>query len=269
MDVETVLIPAAGLGTRMRAVARGLPKELLPVDGKPAIAWALAEAAHAGAKLAVIIVRPGKEAVRRAVESMKSFPRSMAVEFVDQENLLGECDALSAAAHLAGTGGFGVVYPDNIYLGRGGNKGRPGAVRLLGEFMDAWGPNLVALSRTTEQSAEGTGDSGRVEVEPLARGVYDVRAFLPKGGGAFRQRFAGELRTCGIYLAGPEYFRFIEETRAQGPDWGPGNELTDGKVRRLMLERGVSFRGIALPGRVFDIGNPRGYALCLEALKSS
>jgi bifunctional UDP-N-acetylglucosamine pyrophosphorylase / glucosamine-1-phosphate N-acetyltransferase len=55
-DQFSVLIMAAGLGTRMRSE---LPKVLHPVSGKPMVAWVIDAARQAGADDVVCIVRPG------------------------------------------------------------------------------------------------------------------------------------------------------------------------------------------------------------------
>lgn len=41
MDSVSVIIPAAGLGTRMRPLSNGLSKTLIPLNGKPILSWIL------------------------------------------------------------------------------------------------------------------------------------------------------------------------------------------------------------------------------------
>jgi bifunctional UDP-N-acetylglucosamine pyrophosphorylase/glucosamine-1-phosphate N-acetyltransferase len=55
-DRFSVLIMAAGLGTRMRSE---LPKVLHPVAGKPMVGWVIDAALRAGAEEVVCVVRPG------------------------------------------------------------------------------------------------------------------------------------------------------------------------------------------------------------------
>jgi bifunctional UDP-N-acetylglucosamine pyrophosphorylase/glucosamine-1-phosphate N-acetyltransferase len=55
-DGFTVLIMAAGRGTRMRS---RLPKVLHPVCGKPMVEWVIDAARDAGAERAVVVTRPG------------------------------------------------------------------------------------------------------------------------------------------------------------------------------------------------------------------
>jgi len=71
-----LVIPAAGLGTRMRHVHPGLPKELLPLAGKPAVQYAVEEGMDAGIRRIVLIVSRAKEIVRRYFED-EDFSRQL------------------------------------------------------------------------------------------------------------------------------------------------------------------------------------------------
>src|ERR1700758_965608 len=51
------VIPAAGFGTRMLPATKALPKEMLPVAGKPLIQHAVEEAAVSGIEMVILVVR--------------------------------------------------------------------------------------------------------------------------------------------------------------------------------------------------------------------
>lgn len=51
------IIPASGKGTRLALFTRFMPKELLPVKGKPAIDWAIEEALEAETEPVVVVSR--------------------------------------------------------------------------------------------------------------------------------------------------------------------------------------------------------------------
>src|SRR5699024_3619952 len=61
--VKTVVVPAAGLGTRFLPATKTVPKELLPVVDTPGIELIAAEAAELGATRLVIITAPNKAGV--------------------------------------------------------------------------------------------------------------------------------------------------------------------------------------------------------------
>ena len=63
MKVRKAVIPAAGFGTRFLPVTRTIPKEMLPVLDRPAIHYAVEEAAKAGIEHVTLVISRGKEAI--------------------------------------------------------------------------------------------------------------------------------------------------------------------------------------------------------------
>jgi UTP--glucose-1-phosphate uridylyltransferase len=255
-QITTAVIPAAGLGTRMRPLTGGGSKELLAVAGKPALAHAFAEARLAGCEAAVVILSRAKHGMAKTLPGHA--PEGMRLIFEMQAHPHGECDAIALAAPHVGKAPFAVIYPDNI-------AHPPGALDACARTLERTGLDTVALMRVEDGHIPGLSNSGRVDTDRADNGEYLVTAFHPKGPGTFSPRFPGEMRTCGIYAALPHYFEFIEQARA---GLKPGEELTDGKVRRLMLDKGVEFAGTPLPGTVYGIGTPEGYRICRRDLES-
>ncbi|OFR62941.1 UTP--glucose-1-phosphate uridylyltransferase [Corynebacterium sp. HMSC078H07] len=63
--VRTVVVPAAGMGTRFLPATKTVPKELLPVVDTPGIEMIAEEAAGAGATRLAIVTSPNKDEVMR------------------------------------------------------------------------------------------------------------------------------------------------------------------------------------------------------------
>jgi UTP-glucose-1-phosphate uridylyltransferase len=238
----------------MREVTGGRPKELLPVAGRPAAAHALTEAALAGARTAIVVIRRGKEIL--AEELPRHAPEGLELVFEYQPEQLGECDALAAARRRVGDEPVGVIYPDNI-------PKVSGALAETVETTRRTGLDSVALVRVDPETARGLGNSGRVDTDRSDHGEYLITEFHDKGPGAFVPRFPNDLRACGVYCALPRYFDYIEKARTA---LEPGRELTDGMVRRMMLADGVEFAGTPVQGPVFDVGFPEGYRLCRKLM---
>ncbi len=288
-SVPTLILPAAGLGTRMRAVDPSRPKELLPLAGRPLIQHALIQGMLAGVRTVVVVLRPGKEMIRRYIEEPFTqrtlFPRAWAemdrlgtrlrIEFTVQDEADGECGAILSAREACGDEPFAVLYPDNVFAGR--DRLDRGALEgLVAGFRRAASPDgaspdgalhLLGLMCLGPEQAGTVSDSGRVELGPGPvpdwPELAEIRTFAPKGNGSFAPGQPGEPRACGLYLALPEYFEAIERARPRGR----GEELTDGQVRRFMQEQGARFFGLPLPGPVFDAGNPAGYQACRAFLE--
>lgn len=284
--VPTLVLPAAGLGTRMKNVDPGRPKELLPVAGKPLIQHALALGLAAGVRTAVVVLSPGKEDIRRYIEERgrrrTMFPEAsremgrlaslLRIVFTVQKRLDGECGAMLTAREHCGNAPFVVLYPDNLLPGRDA-LGRSALEALLAGYRRLSArtqapSHLLGLMSLAPGQTGTVSDSGRVELapgpDPDWPDLVRVTGFLPKTPGAFRPASPGELRSCGLYLAQPDWFEAMERARGLAGD----GELTDGMVRRWMAERGTRFHGLPLPGPVFDAGNPEGYRACRAWLEN-
>ena len=109
-----VVIPAAGLGRRLRPVTRGSPKEMLPLGGRPLIWHALREAKTAGFLKAFVVVSPEKQDLIKYLES-DDLPLDVAA--VMQSEPAGVGDAVLRAAELA-EAPFGVLLPDDVTQSR-------------------------------------------------------------------------------------------------------------------------------------------------------
>lgn len=251
MGIRSLVIPAAGLGTRMRVVDPQLPKELLSLGSKPAIQYAVEEGIDAGVERIFVVISAQKEIIKRRLSSL-SYP----ISYLYQQQPRGEIDAIALAESLLGNDDFGIIYPDNLYLPA------PGALKRLAEVYDKYAQDVVALSPVNHSNARGIGNSGRVDLNRVEDNIYRIRRFHRKGPGPFTLRFSEELRACGMMVTGPHFFAVIRRVK---PDIGEG-EFTDGPVRELIL-RERKMLGVKLPGLVYDIGNPRGYALCLKKLR--
>ena len=62
--LKKVIIPIAGLGTRMLPATKAIPKEMLPVAGKPIIQYVVEEAVDAGFKEIIFITHSSKSSWR-------------------------------------------------------------------------------------------------------------------------------------------------------------------------------------------------------------
>ena len=58
--IKQAIIPLAGLGTRLLPLSSVIPKELLPINGKPGIQYILDECIEAGIKEIIFIISKKK-----------------------------------------------------------------------------------------------------------------------------------------------------------------------------------------------------------------
>ena len=58
--IKQAIIPLAGLGTRLLPLTSVIPKELLPINGKPALEYILDECIESGIKEVIFIISKKK-----------------------------------------------------------------------------------------------------------------------------------------------------------------------------------------------------------------
>ena len=135
--ITTVVVPAAGMGTRFLPATKTVPKELLPVVDTPGIELIAEEAAAVGARRLAVITAPDKQEVMRhfeafpeLVETLESRGKDEQVAkvkrvnqiihpvAVEQEKPLGLGHAVGLAEEVLGEDedSFAVMLPDDIVL---------------------------------------------------------------------------------------------------------------------------------------------------------
>ena len=127
-----VIIPVAGLGTRMLPATKAIPKEMLTLVDKPLIQYVVNECVAAGIKEIVLVTHSSKNAIenhfdtsfeletmlekrvkRQLLEEVRSIvPKNVTIMHVRQGNAKGLGHAVLCGRPLVGNEPFAVVLPD-------------------------------------------------------------------------------------------------------------------------------------------------------------
>ncbi|GAB7078551.1 NTP transferase domain-containing protein [Megalodesulfovibrio paquesii] len=129
--------------------------------------------------------------------------------------------------------------------------------------------DTLALHRPEQQELAGYANSGRLDLAPHPDCIPDLRQITrvyEKGPGTFMPRRPGEARACGLSVATPRFLDALAHCHRALP---PGQERTDGHGRRRMLADGLPLLAFQLPGRVYDMGTPEGYALTCNRFEAA
>ena len=252
----TAVIPCGGRGTRIAALARGLPKELLPVAGTPLLEWTLREAAAAGLERAVIVTSPEKASALQAHVAARP-PDRLSAAVVLQPEPRGLGDAITCARAAVGANDVALLLPDNLFA-------RGPAILPVLDARRRTGRAAVLLVEIRARDAATKGATGRVRCRPRPDGLLDVEDLADKGakGARFDPGGAAALTAIGRMAFGPDIFDLLEELRGTLP---PGAELDDVPALQR-LARGGRLVGVLAPGPFYDVGVPEGYADALARL---
>jgi UTP--glucose-1-phosphate uridylyltransferase len=210
--IKTVIIPAAGLGSRLLPATRVTAKELLPVYDRVVLDFAIDEAVDLGAERIVVVISTAKIAIQayladrsEGIAARLGEGKRMGQEiiYIFQDSPLGLGHAVHCCKDVMLPGPFAVLLPDDIVLGanclaemashyRGGHmiaamQVKPEETSQYGIFRLGGLPkdNCLPVSGMVEKPGIGTAPSsfaavGRYILDPM---IFDVLERTPTGRG--------------------------------------------------------------------------------------
>ena len=243
MKVDVAVIPAAGRGTRMRPATRVVPKALLTVVDRPAIQYAVEEAARAGASEAILVVDlEAGHLIHQHFVADGRLPglESIRIRPVVQEEPLGLGHAVWEAREMVDNRPFFVILADDIVppghdpLPELATRSQPGvSVMCLRELSPEIIPSKGVVIPASDIADSALELAGAVEKPALADAPSN-------------------LGLIGRYLFDPAVFDILESLK---PGHGGEVQLTDAIQE---LGRQGKLRGYIADADLLDIGNPPG-----------
>jgi UTP--glucose-1-phosphate uridylyltransferase len=262
--IVKAVIPAAGFGTRMLPATKVVPKEMLPVAGKPLIQHAVEEAAASGIETVVVVVRELKSLIQAhfapdhelecflhdrdmstSVNLLRDLPKIATLQFVEQRRPLGLADAVLCARPFMGDDPFVVLLPDVIMVSR-----EPVVRQLIGAHEETGG-SILAVRQVEPQDVQ------RFGIVCVARtGTGSTKSSVRISGMVEKpspERAPSRLGVFGRYLLEPSIWDAIAQTN---PDASGEVQLTD--ALNLLCQNELLF-GVCFEGRHYDAGDRIGY----------
>lgn len=262
--ISKAIIPAAGLGTRMLPATKALPKEMLPVVGKPLIQYAVEEAALGGIETVILVINREKSIIRkhfqrdkelehflessgRAIEaeSIRRLSNLANLVYVEQREPLGLGHAVSCARDQVAGEPFAILLPDVVFRSE---------LPVLQQLMNAYRHhpgNMIAVRKVepAEVSSVGIvspeGSSGGTNTS-----LFKVDSIVEKPAVENAPSLFG---IAGRYLLEPSVFAKIDQTP---PDAKGEIQLTH--ALNLMCSESHVY-GVCVEGKHYNAGEPDGF----------
>ena len=185
--VTTAIVPVAGLGTRLLPATGSLPKEMLPVGGKPVVQHVVEELAASGVSRVVFVTGRGKGAIEDHFDAVPLLAQelaergdaraseqpTLAFAYTRQPSPRGLGDAVLCAEGFTGDGPFAVALGDAIL----GTRERPPVVARLAAALERH--DAVGAIAVREVPREQAGRYGIVSTDS-DRAVARVTAIVEK-----------------------------------------------------------------------------------------
>ena len=136
--IKQAIIPLAGLGTRLLPLTSVIPKELLPINGKPNLEYIIEECIEAGVKQFIFIISKDKISIKkyffndsfykkvikkkndkRIIKEFRKIKKyQKMIKFVYQNKPKGTGDAILRCKKYIKDDFFLVLLPDDLIVGK-------------------------------------------------------------------------------------------------------------------------------------------------------
>ena len=264
-----VIIPVAGLGTRMLPATKAIPKEMLTVADKPLIQYIVNECVAAGIKEIVLVTHSSKNAIenhfdtsfeletmlekrvkRQLLEEVRSIcPKDVTIMHVRQGNAKGLGHAVLCGRAVVGNEPFAVVLPDVILAEFSANQKTENLAAMIKRFNETGHSQImVAPVPMDEVSSYGVADCNGVEI-PVG-GSAEIVKMVEKPS---KEEAPSNLAVVGRYVFSSAIWDLLEKTPA-----GVGDEIQLTDAIDILIEQ-ETVEAFHMTGKTFDCGDKLGY----------
>ena len=224
------MVLAAGLGTRMRAVSETIPKPLVPLAGRPLLAYALESLERAGVGEVVVNTHHLAEQIEDFLAGHAARPGAPRIHISREEERLETGGGVRQALGWLGDDAFYVLNSDAVIA----ERGTPALARLA----EAW---------------DGRAMDALLLLCPLAR------ALGCGGAGDFFQDGDGRLSRRGRAAAAPYIFTGVQLLHPRLFANAPAGAYSLNRHYDEAMGAGRLF-GVAHRGHMLHVGSPEGLA---------
>lgn len=251
-EIQKVVIPARGLGTRMRkhdgashlsaaqeAAADTGMKAMIPIK-RPFLDYVLSGLADAGYKEVCLVIGPEHGAIREYYEQ-KSPPKRIRVSFAIQLEPRGSADAMLAAESFAGGDEFLMINSDNYYP-----QSALRELRTLGE------PGVALFTRSA-LLARSNIDAARIRSYAICQATPDgyLKAILEKPGEAADDAGESALISMNIWRFAPNIF----DACRNAPLSSRGEYELPGAIQQQITTKNARYKVVQSEDGVLDLSH--------------
>ncbi len=264
-----VVIPVAGLGTRMLPATKAIPKEMLPLVDKPLIQYIVNECVAAGAKEIVLVTHASKNTIenhfdtsyelestlekrvkRQLLEEVQSIcPKDVTIMHVRQGEAKGLGHAVLCAKPCIGDNPFAVMLPDVILDEYSADQTTENLAAMIARYKaTASSQIMVAPVPQSEVNKYGIADCGGVNIAAGESAV--IKAMVEK---PTVEEAPSNLAVVGRYVLSEKIWPLLARTPA-----GAGDEIQLTDAIDMLIEQDT-VEAFNMTGKSHDCGDKLGY----------
>ncbi len=260
--VTKAIFPVAGMGTRFLPATKSVPKEIMTLEDRPLIQYAIDEAREAGITEFIFVTSRGKGALEdyfdcapqleqtlrekgktkllEAVEATNM--ESGAIAYIRQHKAMGLGHAVACASRLVADEPFAVILPDDVIAGE---------TSCLKQMVDAYEETGGCMVAAMEVPSSKASSYGVLDVKDDMGSLVSVKGMVEKPAPGTEP---SNLAVIGRYILTPDIFKNLKNQNE-----GAGGEIQLTDAIATEISKGENVYGYRFQGRRYDCGSKAGF----------
>ena len=261
MNIKKVVFPVAGLGSRFLPATKAIPKEMLPINVKPLIQYAVEEAIDAGFTELIFITGETKRAItdhfefnpdltisnlttdkkKYLSEMHKIIPDNVSCKYILQDEPLGLGHAILQAKEAVGKEPFAVVLADDLIDAKQG---------VLQQMLDRYEDENSSIVSVQKIKKSDSVNYGIIEFKGNTNALIKTTDIVEK---PLPENAPSSFGVVGRYIFCDEIFSYLEKISV-----GVGNEIQLTDAIKLLLKTNPIY-SYEFTGTRYDCGSKLGF----------
>ena len=259
--IKQAIIPLAGLGTRLLPLTSVIPKELLPINGKPNLEYIMEECLDAGVKEFIFIISKNKTNIKkyffndtfykkiikkkkdkRIIEEFRKIKKyQKMIKFVYQNTPKGTGHAVLKCERYIKNKFFLILLPDDLIIKRN-------CTREMIKLHNKTKGSIIATKKVDKNSVSRW---GILSIKKKKKNYFQIKDVVEKPS---LKKAPSNYAIIGRYILSSEIFREIKKLKP-----GKGGEIHITDAIKNLIYKGNVFFGNIFKGKYLDCGTINGY----------
>ena len=260
--IKQAIIPLAGLGTRLLPLSSVIPKELLPINGKPGIEYILDECLQSGIKEIIFIISNKKKIIKkyfyndnfykkllkkkktdkRLVSEYKKIKKyKKMIKFVFQNSPKGTGDAVLQCEKLIKSKYFLMLMPDDLII-------KNNCSLSLIKLHEKYNASIIASKKVKKNTVSRW---GMFSLKKINKRDFFIKDVIEKP--SIKDAPSNQA-VIGRYILPKKIFKILKKQKP-----GKNGEIHITDSIRTLIHKKNKFIGHIFSGKYLDCGTMNGY----------
>ena len=260
--ITQAIIPLAGLGTRLLPLTSIIPKELLPINGKPGLEYILEECVNAGIKEFIFIISNKKKQIKKYfyndsfykqiikkkpkdkrihLEFLKLKKYKKMIKFVYQKSPRGTGDAILKCERHIKSNFFLLLFPDDLIMKKNCS------LSMIKEHVK----HKSSIIASIKVKKKNTSRWGIFSLKKFNKNNFYIKDVIEK---PTIIKAPSNYAVIGRYILPKKISKILKNQKS-----GKNNEVHITDAIRILIRNNEKFIGHIFSGKYLDCGTMSGY----------